>query len=91
MCPPCNGAATSLRGVYARLGLVDPAIREFQALLQIAPSSPATRTRLGTLYRHKGLLENALDELHAAFRLNPDYAPARYQLELVPREIASRR
>lgn len=67
---------------YVAAGLLEPAIREYQSALNLAPTFVDIRLRLANALRDNGKLDEALDELTALKDQRPEYVPARVSLGL---------
>ncbi|MCP4676116.1 MAG: tetratricopeptide repeat protein [Deltaproteobacteria bacterium] len=65
---------------YAELQMLDNAVKEYRAALELCPDFVDIRTRLGQIHRDAGDLEAACDEFEKVKVEKPNYLPARISL-----------
>jgi tetratricopeptide (TPR) repeat protein len=68
---------------YARKRQLGEALREYQAVLRLAPHDPQAHLGLGDCYYRRGQLDKARYEYQAVLRLKPDDARGHYRLGLI--------
>jgi tetratricopeptide (TPR) repeat protein len=71
---------------YAKRRQLDNAIKEYQAVLRLAPNDPQAHINLGDCYYKQGQLDKARQEYQTALHLKPDNARGHYRLGLIYRK-----
>ena len=73
-----------LRGeAYERRGLIEPAVAEFQAAVQLSPEEKVIHYNLGRNLAALGRLEEAQDRYLQAIQIDPDFAQAHTALGIL--------
>lgn len=81
--PSSWAARVNLGGVYADQGLLDEAIAEMQASVELLPSAPETHNALGAMWEQQGDLVRAEAAFREALRLESRYYEAHTNLGIV--------
>lgn len=81
--PSSWAVRVNLGGVYADQGLIDEAIAEMQASVELFPSAPETHNALGAMWEQQGDLVRAEAAFREALRLESRYYEAHTNLGIV--------
>jgi tetratricopeptide (TPR) repeat protein len=73
-------AHENLGDAYRAAGRLDEALREFQASLDLKPSSATNEYNMGTILAQQGLIPEAMEHFQKALELNPRMAEAHNNL-----------
>ena len=67
-----SGSFNTVGTIYARDGLYDEAINQFQKAIRLSPDYAQAYANLGDAYMDKGMLNKAIEEYKKAIGLEPD-------------------